>query len=101
MRFAGTRTAKRGSRRRPAIEATRGYAPPFVPGKRVATPARGGALPGAVWTLEDTMTESPESELAEGLRRGDERAYEQLYARYADGLFHLAERMLGSAADAS
>jgi len=47
------------------------------------------------------MTESPESELAEGLRRGDERAYEQLYGRYADGLFHLAERMLGDSGGAA
>lgn len=47
------------------------------------------------------MTDSPESELAAGLRRGDERAFEQLYRLHADGLFHLAERMLGSAADAA
>ncbi len=47
------------------------------------------------------MTESPESALADGLRRGDERAFEQLYRDYADGVFHLAERMLNSAADAA
>ncbi|MSR47351.1 MAG: RNA polymerase sigma factor [Planctomycetes bacterium] len=47
------------------------------------------------------MTDSPESELAEGLRRGDEQAFEQLYRIYGDGLYHLAERMLGSAADAA
>ncbi len=50
------------------------------------------------------MTESPRpelGELAEGLRRGDERAFERLYREYADGVFHLAERMLGNAADAA
>jgi RNA polymerase sigma-70 factor (ECF subfamily) len=47
------------------------------------------------------MTESPESQLAEALRRGDERAFEQLYRLHSDGLFHLAERMLGNAADAA
>ncbi|MBM4014614.1 MAG: RNA polymerase sigma factor [Planctomycetes bacterium] len=47
------------------------------------------------------MTASPESELADALRRGDERAFEQLYRLHSDGLFHLAERMLGNAADAA
>jgi len=47
------------------------------------------------------MTESPQGELAAGLRRGDERAFEQLYREYADGIFHVAERMLGNAADAA
>ena len=47
------------------------------------------------------MTESPQSDLAAGLRRGDERAFEQLYREYADGVFHVAERMLGNAADAA
>ena len=47
------------------------------------------------------MTESPQSELAAGLRRGDERAFEQLYREFSDGVFHVAERMLGNAADAA
>ena len=32
--------------------------------------------------------------LAEGLKRGDERAFEQLYREYADGVFHVALRVL-------
>jgi RNA polymerase sigma-70 factor (ECF subfamily) len=35
--------------------------------------------------------------LAEELQRGDERAYEQLYREYADGVFHVALRILGDA----
>jgi RNA polymerase sigma-70 factor (ECF subfamily) len=33
--------------------------------------------------------------LAEGLKRGDESAFEQLYREYADGVFHVALRVLG------
>jgi RNA polymerase sigma-70 factor (ECF subfamily) len=36
--------------------------------------------------------------LAEGLKRGDERAFEQLYREYTDGVFHVALRVLGDAA---
>ena len=43
----------------------------------------------------------PAAELAAALRRGDERAFERLYAEFADGVFHTAERMLGNAADAA
>jgi RNA polymerase sigma-70 factor (ECF subfamily) len=52
---------------------------------------------------EERMTspESEQSELAEGLRRGDERAFEQLYREFADSVFHLAARVLGNDADAS
>jgi RNA polymerase sigma-70 factor (ECF subfamily) len=35
--------------------------------------------------------------LAEGLKRGDERAFEQLYREYADGVFHVGLRVLGDA----
>ena len=35
--------------------------------------------------------------LAEGLKRGDERAFEQLYREYADGVFHVALRVVGDA----
>lgn len=41
------------------------------------------------------------SELAVGLRRGDERAFEQLYREFGAGIFHVAERMLGNSADAA
>lgn len=64
-------------------------------------PPGAGALQPGVQAIEDTMTESPESELADGLRRGDERAFEALYRLHADGVHHLAERVLGSAADAA
>ena len=47
------------------------------------------------------MTASPESELADRLRRGDESAYEQLYRDYSDGVFHIADRMLRNASDAA
>ena len=33
--------------------------------------------------------------LAEGLKRGDEAAFEQLYREYSDGVFHVALRVLG------
>jgi len=36
--------------------------------------------------------------LAEGLKRGDERAFEQLYREYADGVFHVGLRVLRDAA---
>ena len=36
--------------------------------------------------------------LAEGLKRGEERAFEQLYREYADGVFHVGLRVLGDAA---
>jgi RNA polymerase sigma factor (sigma-70 family) len=53
------------------------------------------------------MTESPQSELGrrsrlvEGLRRGDDSAFEDLYREFADGIHHVAERMLGNPADAA
>ena len=33
--------------------------------------------------------------LAEGLKRGDEAAFEQLYREYSDGVFHVALRVVG------
>jgi RNA polymerase sigma-70 factor (ECF subfamily) len=35
--------------------------------------------------------------LAEGLKRGEERSFEQLYREYADGVFHVGLRVLGDA----
>lgn len=35
--------------------------------------------------------------LAEGLKRGDESAFEQLYREYSDGVFHVALRVVGDA----
>jgi RNA polymerase sigma-70 factor (ECF subfamily) len=61
----------------------------------------------AAAAFEGRMTDEPPSstesadELAAALRRGDERAFERLYAEFADGVFHTAERMLGNAADAA
>jgi len=47
------------------------------------------------------MTEPESSGLAEACQRGDESAFAELYRRYGDGVFHVAQRVLHDEQDAT
>jgi len=55
---------------------------------------RGGAIPV---TSVDEQRRSREAELVRRAQAGDRIAFEQLYREYADGVFHVALRILGDA----